>query len=721
MKHARALLPYALASVFVVVSSAVAIGASVVRDKPHDGPASAPAARAELSHAGRMSYWKEVDRDWKELWVSDLDGRRAWPVHREGAGTATGMTRWSPDGSRVAYVRANTSLVLVGLDGSRLMLVMPAPLVKAGWRIASYQLSPSAARIAFTLRPVRGASQESDVFVAEARQLPPWTRQTEIGGAVAGKWISETELFIESDSGMIAVADVTNLALRPITGLRAASPTLRPDGRVYFAGGGGVRNDLAGGPWANDAIWSATIDGNDLRREVAVETDYIRLQGRLADGRFVVGLPGSTYLVGDKLVPTPWRTGTIRRVIVSEDGREAIGVTDSRIVRLDPSKIPNTTDAAAPADATTILLDGVRDADVWFPASAIAPTRSPAGAASGPAARLAFTLGRTLWESAADGTPQARVSAPTQGWIGGVAWSPAGDRLAVEIGERGEWPNTTVAVLGRTGEIWRTPALSAPSSSWSSDGRWLVVSVYNDEGFGTRTTRLFEAATGAPGPVYEDVQARSTPSGLVLLDQGRKDDAVRHLVDQAVFLLRDGPRVRVTDARTLATHPTLRDVAPADMPVAISSVLPSADGRLLLITLYWINRATLGYSPGASAVVRVSDGEPVWAKPFDPLRGGMQDERWSPVAALLGRTVREAGPDGPEGAPLAQVLDPLSGRTVTEASGRFAGWSPEGDWVYVARDEGLYAYPLEGGERRARGWPGVRVNSFGVQVQATRP
>jgi hypothetical protein len=51
---------------------------------------------------------------------------------------------------------------------------------------------------------------------------------------------------------------------------------------------------------------------------------------------------------------------------------------------------------------------------------------------------------------------------------------------------------------------------------------------------------------------------------------------------------------------------------------------------------------------------------------------------------------------------------------VVQADGRFAGWSPDGAWFYVATSGGLYARPLAGGAL-------VRVSGVGVPVSVTKP
>jgi hypothetical protein len=61
------------------------------------------------------------------------------------------------------------------------------------------------------------------------------------------------------------------------------------------------------------------------------------------------------------------------------------------------------------------------------------------------------------------------------------------------------------------------------------------------------------------------------------------------------------------------------------------------------------------------------------------------------------------------------VRDAGTGSIVASAgSGRFAGWSPDGTWFYVARETGLYAQLLTGGDP-------VRISAFGVPVSTTTP
>ncbi|MEK7861076.1 MAG: hypothetical protein AAB284_06955, partial [Chloroflexota bacterium] len=138
----------------------------------------------------------------------------------------------------------------------------------------------------------------------------------------------------------------------------------------------------------------------------------------------------------------------------------------------------------------------------------------------------------------------------------------------------------------------------------------------------------------------------------------------------------------------------------------------SPDGRFVGAWLYRAGQSG-GYAHGQGAFVllRTADGEPLAALTLDP-RVGLSDFAWSPASTLVAHTVWEGS--GPTAARRAVVRDALTARIVLERDGRFAGWSPDGEWIYVARDEGLFADRVDGSG-------GVRVSPFGVPVSATRP
>jgi hypothetical protein len=94
------------------------------------------------------------------------------------------------------------------------------------------------------------------------------------------------------------------------------------------------------------------------------------------------------------------------------------------------------------------------------------------------------------------------------------------------------------------------------------------------------------------------------------------------------------------------------------------------------------------------------------------------DEAWSPARPLIGytNTVGGQGITGSptESKPVATVRDAASGSVMAELDGRFAGWSPDGAWFYVATSGGLYARPLAAGSL-------VRISGIGVPMSITKP
>src|SRR4029077_317732 len=101
------------------------------------------------------------------------------------------------------------------------------------------------------------------------------------------------------------------------------------------------------------------------------------------------------------------------------------------------------------------------------------------------------------------------------------------------------------------------------------------------------------------------------------------------------------------------------------------------------------------------AIARAADGRPTLQADAQ----AVADVRWSPAGHLTGMTL----------ANIPVVRDADSGSIVASAtSGRFAGWSPDGKWFYVARETGLYAQLLSGGDP-------VRISPLGVPVSATTP
>lgn len=56
----------------------------------------------------------------------------------------------------------------------------------------------------------------------------------------------------------------------------------------------------------------------------------------------------------------------------------------------------------------------------------------------------------------------------------------------------------------------------------------------------------------------------------------------------------------------------------------------------------------------------------------------------------------------------------VSGPAILEREGQFAGWSADGEWIYLARREGLFAVRLDGSKE-------ARIGPLGVAPVATPP
>lgn len=711
------LLPYALASAAVVVASAIALAGSLRSPEGPSGPAfpaapPTPGARVAALSDARMAYWRPAASGSLERWVGDLDGKRSWTIATANADADLGLTRWSPDGSAVAYRTGNGTIGIVRLDGSLAALVMPLELRRAAWKIVNYEWSPDAKRIAATFRAGNGLSRESDVYVADTRPNAPWQRVTTMGDAYAAQWIDGDRFFVETSSGMIAVLDPGTKTARPVTGIPATSPLIGRDGRLYFVGGRSVTADVASQPVAAGWVWSATIDGGDVRRETAAEQSQARLFGLLADGRVVTGVPGGVYFSSssETLVPLAFvGAGTVRRVVVGDDGRRVLGITESRILQIDPAKIPYTlaSNALPPASAAVTLLSAVRDADVWTAPKPVTLARVTPFASGGPRARLAFTLGRAAWQAEPDGAVRMLIEDPDRP-VAFPRWSPSGDRVAVSLAGNAR-AQGGVAVVGPSGTArWEVPIGSSPVVEWSPDGSQIAVQMPAGVRLDQWTTQLYDAATARPG---ERTGGRATWVGdarIVLSDGEPGATFVR--VDQRVELIDGGSRRTVTDARRLAEASVLRDLPNASLPLLISQLIPLRDGQHVAL---WVSRLRqAGIVSMALVAVRVADGEVLWAFPAQPRQANAEAVVPSPAGHLLGWTIVNEGETPSSN---AVVLDPLANATYLMGAGRFAGWAPDGKWVYVARDEGLFAHRLEGG-----GDP-VRINAFGVPVVAARP
>jgi hypothetical protein len=154
-----------------------------------------------------------------------------------------------------------------------------------------------------------------------------------------------------------------------------------------------------------------------------------------------------------------------------------------------------------------------------------------------------------------------------------------------------------------------------------------------------------------------------------------------------------------TGTRTVATTADLSagtqfGVTPL---LQLSMLGSSADGTILSVRI----SPAVGNVGFIFATFRASDGQLKIQAPGQAIA----DFRWAPSGHLAGMTLGNI--------PVVQDAD--TGMIVASAtSGRFAGWSPDGTWFYVARETGLYAQLLSGGDP-------VRISPLGVSVSTTTP
>ena len=703
----RSLAPYAIgaALVFVVsiavLTGALAMGGLLQERTVAPGASPTPStARApvELSRAGRIAYWRTDPTEGTQLWVSNVDGsgRRAIATSDSVAGLAS--TRWSPDGESIAYLdRGGQAVAIQRLDGPHVDLPLTVVVTASGARFIDLAWSTDSRSVAATQRDA--GSSTTDVYVAPASG-GTWRNATGLRNAFLSQWISADELLIHTGNGLIGVQKMDGTRLRPLTAQVATSPFLGDDGRVYyFAGQVSPTVRDATVPVINagqSRVWSLTLDGGDIRPETTQAYDDVRLVTRWPNGRFVVHQGASTALAfladGQPAIDTT--LGVVDRVVFSPDRRTAIGVTGSRIFRYDSAQ-PST---------PVVLLSDVVQPDAWYPQTVAIATSAPAPAAARPTARYTFALGGLLW--AMDATGQARLLRQLQAndidlrRLSGVAlpqWSPSGDRIIYfDVLPNSFRGAVFVTDVTGTGGVLSDQDAVGPFPTWTPDGNVAytdLVSSFDSEGFGADgEVRVVSATNGARATTYRAREVAFGGGKTYLIDNGKLNVPLQTRTDHSILeLTTTGTRIVATTA-TLSAGTQL-GAAPG---LQLSMLGASADGAFLSVR---ISPAT-GNVGFISFILRAADGHPT----LEADSQAMADIRWSPSGHLTGMTLGNI-----------PVVRDAEGTIVASAgSGRFAGWSPDGKWFYVARDTGLYAQLLTGGDP-------VRISPLGVPVSATTP
>jgi hypothetical protein len=358
-------LPYVVAAAVIAVGSVALVYATVDTDASVSASSGGAGALQPLSSSGRLAYWRQSPSGAFVLWASNLDGSQARPLTTLAANTSRPFgTRWTGDGNAVAYV-TDLGIGVIKLDGTRTDIPVPAQVRNAGFRVIDQRWSPSGTRVAATLQ--RSTDGKTDLWMGslDRREL---VAAGVFGNAFFGDWLSEDEVLLESDTGVLGALREPGQPLRKLVDKAAASPFF--DGsRVFFLAGSVGPTITASGIFVtNPTVWSVRPDGRDVRAEGRLEViGALRLDGVWPDGRYLMhnGADQTQFLVGPRstsLAPS----SLLRRAVVSADRRVAIGFGGSRIVRIDLTRGLNPAESAF-----VVLLDGVISADAWVRRSAL--------------------------------------------------------------------------------------------------------------------------------------------------------------------------------------------------------------------------------------------------------------------------------------------------------------------------------------------------------------
>jgi dipeptidyl aminopeptidase/acylaminoacyl peptidase len=699
----RGLLPYAIVAAVVSLSASYAAVSSVrpatASAPPSGTPSASATARAtpELSKTARLAFWRD-----KQLWVSNLDGslRRALTSIEDLRRVS--HTRWSLDGGAVAFVDSGLSLAVVTTDARRVDVDLPIDLRNLGYRIADIRWAPDATRVAATL--LRPGDGRSDAFLVDiTAERPSWKRLTSLEDLFVGDWVSNDELLASTALGAVGVLSARSAnTMRLISGVQGVSPIVGPEGRIHFLVGRipTSRDPSLAYVSANRAsVWSAAVDGSDIRRETTWELNDIRLDGRLPDGRYLAhrGSSNSQGTVTDDVELLPTNAGVIERLRISPDGRSAFGFTPERIVRIDLAKLTATPPVAQNA-AVTVFLETGGEADVWFPTT-LSLARGAARSETGPAARSVFSLGGHVWQldgGVATLLRPAPILRRTQ--VAAPRWSPTGQHVAVMEQAGGLSSSTTFVLVAipRSGDHVRIglSQAAARSFSWSPDGKELAVVVDGRGVSGIASdaqleARFFDTSGRVTRPAVPANEVAWTAKGLLLL---RDAGGTRQLIR----IESDGRETTVTTRDRLVA--SLFGGSTVPVSATVSGLDAAPDGSFASVRIQW--------QPANGALsndlyLLGPDGAPARSVPA----GTLSDLAWSPAQPLFGYTLDVRATTERAIVRSASATDPIA----VHNAARFAGWSPDGRWYYTSRITGLFAHPVAGGAE-------VRVGPGGAPI-----
>ena len=449
---------------------------------------------------------------------------------------------------------------------------------------------------------------------------------------------------------------------------------------------------------AQARVWSMTLDGGDVTQETTQLYDDVRLVARWPTGRFVVHQGASTALafLSNGVPPIDTMIGVVERIAFAPDRKTGIGLTATRIYRYDVNQ----------PDKPVVLLSDVMQPDAWYPDSINIARSSPAPVQPRPVARYTFAFAGLLWATDATGVVRLlrQLGTDDRGLrrLSGVAvpqWSPTGDRIVYfDVLANSFRGAVFVTDANGTGGRLSDQDAAGPFPTWSPDGNVAYTDLLfsaDSAGLGAAgEVRVVSPTNGGRITTYKAREIAFGGGKTYLIDNGKLNSPFGY-TDHAIL------EVTATGTRTIATAAAIAAFqgfgGASAIPWQLSMLGSSADGAFLSVR----ESPAVGSIGFTFAILRASDGTATVRLPSE----GISDVRWSPTAPYVGMTLGG----------IPAVRDAGDGHIVASAgSGRFAGWSPDGKWFYVARDIGLYALPLAGGEP-------VRISALGVPVSTTTP
>jgi WD40 repeat protein len=295
-----------------------------------------------------------------------------------------------------------------------------------------------------------------------------------------------------------------------------------------------------------------------------------------------------------------------------------------------------------------------------------------------------------------------------------VAWSPAGDRmLTVESLSAGASAFQLIAVvINRDGTVKRytTPSSVGPGVTWSPDGSQIAApalpAASTDPAVlaSDLNIAVLDAASGSVTRTIPGRESAWTRGGVVVLTNGTVRTGDRARDDQVIEIWNGTQKRELISIAKIVSDPRAQAPATTRGLTQTTGLEASPDGAYASVHVnYLLTAPTISF-----ALVRARDG----AATTILVGENIGDEAWSPAGRFVGYTT--ATGLGTAARQRAIVRDAETGDVAFDADGRFAGWSPDGLWVYVARNDGLYARRLASGDL-------IRFAPYGVPVSATKP